>query len=586
MLYISKIKIKNFKCFGELEVEFDPNFNLIIGGNNSGKSTIFDALRLWQFAFQNFLKDRTNNQQSSFYAHQYSSFTINDISFLRIQDFKNFYKNSRIKDFEISLTISNGNNEVSLPIIFTRTTKDHVINFQLLKSPDLRKGISKKLSEILDLPFGSDFKETFLFTHINPIFLLTNNEPLYAKGYILNKLRESKANEIIRNILFTISPEQKKLKKENKNNKLIDIEEDIKKILNIDDISFSKRLEDEESYIKIFSKNEKLNTLVEINQLGSGTINVLNILSVLAYGDYERFKLNALLLDEPDSHLHFNHQSRLYHHLKKVSEDTNKQIFIITHNSTLISQFDKVLFLEDNKKKINTIMLDEYLENHLKKIDESHYNVMKDLSETKKEKEKLENLLRDSNKPIIFCEGTSDVSILQKAFKKLYNIELFNNEVKIEGGGGEGEVGNKVKSNKTKNIIIGILDNDHAGQKQRDKIIKDHNFNKIDETHCVNSKNHLVILPIPDFRKNAAVYFEKKTFIEYLFSDTTLEEKLEVVLTQHRGETFKRFDDTKIDYIKSQVIKNIDKLDKCDFIHFKPLFEKIAEIIEYKLPNA
>lgn len=586
MLYISKIKIKNFKCFGELEVEFDPNFNLIIGGNNSGKSTIFDALRLWQFAFQKFLKDRTNNQQSSFYAHQYSSFTINDISFLRIQDFKNLYKNSRIKDFEISLTISNGNNEVSLPIIFTRTTKDQVINFQLLKSPNLRKGISKKLSEILDLPFGSDFKETFLFTYINPIFLLPNNEPLYAKGYILNKLRESKANEIIRNLLFTISPEQKKLKKEDKNNKLIDIEEDIKKILNIDDISFSKRLEDEESYIKIFSKNEKLNTLVEINQLGSGTINVLNILSVLAYGDYERFKLNALLLDEPDSHLHFNHQSRLYHHLKRVSEDTNKQIFIITHNSTLISQFDKVLFLENNKKKINTIMLDEYLENHLKKIDESHYNVMKDLSETKKEKEKLENLLRDSNKPIIFCEGTSDVSILQKAFKKLYNIELFNNEVKIEGGGGEGEVGNKLKSNKTKNIIIGILDNDHAGQKQRDKIIKDHNFNKIDETHCVNSKNHLVILPIPDFRKNAAVYFEKKTFIEYLFSDTTLEEKLEVVLTQHRGETFKRFDDTKIDYIKSQVIKNIDKLDKCDFIHFKPLFEKIAEIIEYKLPNA
>ncbi|GET45964.1 ATP-dependent nuclease [Capnocytophaga felis] len=586
MLYISKIRIKNFKCFGELEVEFDPNFNLIIGGNNSGKSTIFDALRLWQLAFQKFLKDRTNNQQSSFYAHQYSSFTIDDISFLRIQDFKNLYKNSRIRDFEISLTISNGDNEVTLPIIFTRTTKDQVINFQLLKSPSLRKGISKKLSEILNLPFGSDFKETFLFTYINPIFLLPNNEPLFAKGYILNKLRESKANEIIRNLLFAISPEQKKLKKENKNDKLIHIEEDIKKILNIDDISFSKRLEDEESYIKIFSKNENLNTLVEINQLGSGTINVLNILSVLAYGDYERFKLNALLLDEPDSHLHFNHQSRLYHHLKKVSEDTNKQIFIITHNSTLISQFDKVLFLENNKKKINTILLGEYLENHLKKIDESHYNVMKDLSETKKEKEKLENLLRDSNKPVIFCEGTSDVSILQKAFKKLYNTELFNNEIKIEGGGGEGEVGNKVKSNKTENIIIGILDNDFAGQKQRDKIIKDHNFNKIDDTYCVNSKNHLVILPIPDFRKSAAVYFEKKTFIEYLFSDATLEEKLEVALTQHRGETFKRFDDTKIDSIKSQVIKNIDKLDKCDFIHFKPLFEKIAEIIGYKLPNA
>lgn len=585
-MYISKIKIKNFKCFNDVEVEFDPNFNLIIGQNNSGKSTIFDALRLWQLAFQKFLKDRTNNKQSSFYAHQYSSFTIGDIAFLRIQDFRNLYKKTYIKDFEISLTVSNGTIEAVLPIIFTRTTKDQVINFQLLKYPSLRKDASKKLSEVLNIPLGSDFKETFLFTYINPIFLLPNEEPLFAKGYVLNKLRESKANEIIRNLLFTISPEQKKLKQDPKNNKLVDIENNLKEILDLDNISFSRRLEDEDSYIRIFSKNEHLNTEVEINQLGSGTINVLNILSVLAYGDYERFKLNALLLDEPDSHLHFNHQSRLYSHLKKVSEDTNKQIFIITHNSTLISQFDKVLFLENNKKEINTIPLDEYLENHLKKIDENHYNVMKELSESKKEKENLEKILSDSKKPIIFCEGTSDVSILKKAFKKLYNLELFDNEVRIEGSNGEGEVGNKVKNNKTENIIIGILDNDLAGQKQRDSIIRNHNFKEINDIHCANGNNHLIILPIPNFRKEVAIHFQKNTFIEYLFSDETLEQKLGVELTEYLGEKFKRFDDSKIDSIKSQIINNIDKLEKDDFVSFIPLFEEVAKIIKYQLPSA
>ena len=208
------------------------------------------------------------------------------------------------------------------------------------------------------------------------------------------------------------------------------------------------------------------------------------------------------------------------------------------------------------------------------------------LDNKSREKENLEKILSDSKKPIIFCEGTSDVSILQKAFEKLYNLELFDDEVKIEGGGGEGEVGNKVRNNKTENVIIGILDNDLAGQKQRDNIIKNHNFREIDSTYCVNGNNHLVILPIPEFRKNAAVYFEKKTFIEYLFSDETLEQKLQVDLTQHRGETFKRFDDSKIDSIKSQIIKNIDKLEKDDFVYFKPLFEEIAEIIKYQLPSA
>lgn len=584
-MFISKLKIKNFKCFDEVEIKFDPNFNLIIGENNSGKSTIFDALRLWQLAFQKFLKDRTNNQQSSFYASQFYSFTIDDISFLRVLDFKNLFKNNSKKEFEISLTISDGLSEVILPILFLKTTKGQVLNFQLCKLPNQRPSVSQKISELFKIPLGSDFKELLLFTYINPIFLLPNTEPQYSKGYILNKLHKAKANEIIRNLLFAISPERKKIKKDSKTDKLIYIEESLKYILQIENISFSKRLEDEDTYIKIFSKNEVLNTEVEINQLGSGTINVLNILSVLAYGDYEKFGLNALLLDEPDSHLHFNHQSRLYAHLKNVSLDENKQIFIITHNSTLISQFESVLFVKKGIKQINPISLYEYLENELIMIDENHYNVMKELNNAKKEKDRLENELKEYSKPIIYCEGTTDVTILQKAFNKLYGKDLFDNYVIIIGGGGEGEVGNKLKNNKSDKYLIGILDNDYAGQNQFKKVIKDHSFEQIDNTHCRNSNNHLLTLPIPEFRIQSASYFEKKTFIEYLFTDETLTEKLGIELVQYRGETFKRFDETKIDVIKQKIAKNIDLLEKNDFSQFIPLFQKISSIISYDLSD-
>lgn len=584
-MHISKLKIKNFKCFDDIEFTFDQNFNLIIGENNSGKSTIFDALRLWQFAFQKFLKDRTSNQQSSFYASQFYSFTIDDISFLRILDFKNLYKNNNKKDFEISLTISNGDSDVLLPIYFLKTTKGQVLNFQLCKQTNQRPGISQKISELFNIPLGSDFKELFLFTYINPIFLLPIKEPQYSKGYILNKLHEAKANEIIRNLLFAISPERKKVRKDPKTDKLIQIEKSIKQILKIDNINFSKRLEDEESYIKIFSKNEVSNTEVEINQLGSGTINVLNILSVLAYGEYEKFALNALLLDEPDSHLHFNHQCRLYEHLKNASVDKNKQIFIITHNSSLISQFENVIFIKRGVNQIKPIPLNDYLENELILIDENHYNVMKELNIAKIEKDRLEHELNEYTKPIILCEGTTDVSIFRKAFNKLYEMDFFGNTVKIIGGGGEGEVGNKLKNNKSEKYLIGIVDNDIAGQNQFKKVIKDHGFKKIDEIHCVNSYNNLLILPIPDFRRNSAYYFEHKTFIEYLFTDETLINKLDIELTQYKGESFKRFDDSAIDSIKQKISQKVNILEKNDYKHFVPLFEKIASIIEFKLPN-
>lgn len=598
-MYISKLKIKNFKCFDDVEINFDPNFNLIIGANNSGKSTVFDALRLWQLAFKNFLKkDSKDSKGSSFYATQFFSFTLEDISFLRILDFKNLFRDKSSKDFTISLTVSLSDHtkSVNIPIIFSKTTEGQVLKFQLCTQTAERKIVSKEISGVFNIAKGSNFKKVFLFTYINPIFLLPNKEPQYSKGYILNKLHQAKANEIIRNLLFNlfiIPSEKKKIKTEEEKSKIIDIENSIKNILKID-IQFSKEIEDTDSFIKIFASasnsklpkdNKSLKTQVEINQLGSGTINVLNILAVLGYGDYEAFKLNALLLDEPDSHLHFNHQSRLYQHLKTVSLEENKQIFIITHNSSLISQFENILYINNEQKIIKPISLGEYLEKHLKQIDENYYKVMKQLSDAKKENDRLENELSEYSKPIIYCEGTSDQAIFKKAFHKLYEVDFFDNKIKLIPCNGVGGVANTLKNNKTDKLLIGVLDNDKSGQNQFNKMIKDHNFKKQDDIHYANSNNHLLILPIPEFRLDSADFFTKNMYIEYCFTDETLEKKLKIELKKYKGENFKRFDEDKLEEIKRNIITKIDVLDKEDFEYFIPLFEKIATIISFILPE-
>jgi energy-coupling factor transporter ATP-binding protein EcfA2 len=603
-MYISKLKIKNFKCFDEVEINFDPNFNLIIGENNSGKSTIFDALRLWQLAFKEFLKDRTNNQQSSFRVTQNFSFTIDDIAFLRIIDFNNLFNNKGQKKFEITLCISIDDEEVNLPIIFISTTKGKVLNFELCKKPDQRLIVSQKISALLKIPSGSDFKELFLFTYINPLFLLPNKEPHYSKGYILNKLHEAKANEIIRNIIYTLSPERKKIKKDEKSEKLIEIEKSIKEILKIDEITFSKRLEEEESFIKIFAKNEYSSTEVEINQLGSGSINVLNILSVLAYGDYENFNLNALLLDEPDSHLHFNHQSRLYNYLNRVSGDKNKQIFIITHNSSLISQFEKILFIEKNKKIINTISLDDYLDNHLKQIDENHYNVMKELSQAKKEKEEVEkqlNEIKNLDIPIVYTEGPSDVVILENAFKKLYPEETI--KFQVVSGYSCTQLKNTFENKKTfeknNNTQIAIFDFDTAysqwnglwnGKEKKFIDIEKDPFKALSKKHS-DFNAYAMLLPIPNIDSlknqvldpdNSNINFGDKSILQIehlLFDVVSLKESFEIKNIVAGGKCI-YFKGDKL--IFAEKTKNLSKE---DYKHFIPLFEKIAKLINCKLPK-
>lgn len=43
-------------------------------------------------------------------------------------------------------------------------------------------------------------------------------------------------------------------------------------------------MEDEDKYIQIFAKNSQNLVEVELNQLGSGTLNIINILAILAFG--------------------------------------------------------------------------------------------------------------------------------------------------------------------------------------------------------------------------------------------------------------------------------------------------------------
>lgn len=44
-MYISRIKIQNFRCFQDVEIEFSEGLNVIIGENNCGKTTIMKALQ-------------------------------------------------------------------------------------------------------------------------------------------------------------------------------------------------------------------------------------------------------------------------------------------------------------------------------------------------------------------------------------------------------------------------------------------------------------------------------------------------------------------------------------------------------------
>jgi len=45
-VFLKSLQIKNFRCIEELAFEFTKGVNVLIGENNTGKSSLIDALRL------------------------------------------------------------------------------------------------------------------------------------------------------------------------------------------------------------------------------------------------------------------------------------------------------------------------------------------------------------------------------------------------------------------------------------------------------------------------------------------------------------------------------------------------------------
>lgn len=610
-MYLKKIKIKNFKSIKNLTINFDENFNVIIGSNNSGKSTVFEAIRLWNLAFDAFLKERSNtsNSNSSFYATQYFFFNLEQLAFLRITELKELFNNKARKNIEITLTfarhkyklsnrkyknyikfeckkidIDNTIVEVDIPIAFTKTSEKVNLRFSLYTEKNQREKCSADLLDLLSLKKGSSLKNAFLCTYIKPIFSIVTNEPKYAEAYFRHKLNLGQVDQVLRNLIehnLKINDNQNKIQEIIKRIFFSNINQDIENIFELE----SKFDPDKDKFLKIIVNNKILNSKVELSLLGSGLLNVLNILSVFLYG-YQNFKLSLMLLDEPDSHLHYNNQKELYENLNQLAQQTKQQIFIITHNHELITSSEKIIYLDPEQSVISPTPSDDI--KIYKELSEDYYKLVKNYEE-------YSRIISISNKPILKVEGASDLRILKLAYSKLYGrnleeyFELIDDSylgkqlIFLKGASGVGKLlTEQFIGNKT---IIGIVDHDIPGlnalnefKKLQDKI--EGEITEISSFHYKIQDRHLLLLPIPMFREKQAKWFENNVEIEYLFTDDILKNHFGVTnLSCETGNTYEKF----IGDSHKKLVSNQDKLeslDKKNFENFRILFEELLSCIQ------
>lgn len=341
---INSLTLKHFKTYKEVKINCNQDFNIIIGPNNIGKSTIIESILLWQACFKLFINDRKSNKFYIGTKDKYLSFK--DLYFIRMTNDRDIFNSShKIATIKLEIEINNEVLDLGFNISKPETIKDAYfkINYR-----DSSVGF-KRLTEIL-IEKGILLQDFIFIYQTKPISQIIKDEPFYNQAQIIKKISLAKSYELIRNKIFRTRNEENA-----PINWFNTLENKIEKILGekFSIICLNNDFDNEE-YVKINIKqgNKKA---VEISLMGSGFLQVIEIFSTLQFIKNRENCINIVLIDEPDSHIHSDLQINL---LNEIQTEDKLQSFVITHNDRLIDTIlenGNVLFINDESKQIGII---------------------------------------------------------------------------------------------------------------------------------------------------------------------------------------------------------------------------------------
>lgn len=339
-MIIEKLKLINFKKFyGEKNINFNDDFNIIIGDNETGKSSILLALDLVLSGSQN--KIETIGLENLFNCNIIDEFMNGDRDITKLPE---LVIEIYLKDTNIPELNGNNNKEkINADGLYLKIIPDE--DFSKVISESLNKDNAVFPFEYYKCTFKK-FSDESYNNYKKPIHHIIidgsniSNE-YYMKEYI-SSLYSAYADESLKNLY---NNEFRKLKKEFESNNLTFLNDKIP-VVNFGLSTHNKY--SLENNLTIFEQG------INLQNKGSGSQCMLKIKSSI---NKQSENIDLILIEEPENHLSDANMKKM---LQDIMDSNKKQMFVTTHNSMICSRLNlqRLIALSENKistKEFNSI---------------------------------------------------------------------------------------------------------------------------------------------------------------------------------------------------------------------------------------
>lgn len=315
---LKTITIERFKNLDSVTLELD-HLNVLIGSNNSGKSSILQAI---QFSI-------SAAQTSGIYGKSWKNGTF-ATSVLQEQLIYAPLRDTYSLAYQRQLAESK---DKAIKVYFKREIQGSKTESTIT----VRKGRNKNLFlNIENQDLGEELQniDNPFSIYVPGLAGISHSEECKTPAIVRKAAARGDSNKVFRNVLYLL--------KSSENWDMF--ESDFKTLFPDSEIEIKFNPERDDFIEVLFTHN---NHKLPIDLAGTG---VLQIVQILSYVNF--YNPQILLLDEPDSHLHPNNQRKLSQILIELVENRNLQIILTTHSRHLLDalhQSGKVFWMKGGK---------------------------------------------------------------------------------------------------------------------------------------------------------------------------------------------------------------------------------------------